>query len=200
MNPYSPDAPFIQSKIAVAYEGSGDFASAAAAREQIVESYGPQSEWATMSGDSSNLAEVDSLRASALEHSIQYHAQQVAEADQGSQQALQSYSSLIDKIELYLADYPDSREAYEFKFLLGDSYYNTGDLAKAGDVYLSVVYDSTSTQQREKTACISVRKCMKSVCTMPTHIPLASMLHSSCTTMQAVITMPVIIPLPGNPT
>ncbi|RKZ03069.1 hypothetical protein DRQ21_06845 [Candidatus Fermentibacteria bacterium] len=151
-DPYSPDAPFIQSKIAVAYEGSGDFASAAAAREQIVESYGPQSEWATMSGDSSNLAEVDSLRASALEHSIQYHAQQVAEADQGSQQALQSYSSLIEKIELYLTDYPDSREAYEFKFLLGDSYYNTGDLAKAGDVYLSVVYDSTSTQQRENAA------------------------------------------------
>jgi len=151
-DPYSPEAPFIQSRIAVAYEGSGDLAGAATAREQIVESYGPESEWATMSEDSSIVAEVDSLRASALQHSIQYHAQQVAESDPGSQQALQSYSSLINKIELYLVDYPDSREAYEFKFLLGDSYYNTGNLAMAGDVYLSVVYDSTSTQQRENAA------------------------------------------------
>ncbi len=146
-DPYSPEAPFIQSRIAVAYEGDGNYASAAIAREQIVEMYGVQSDWASMSGDSSVMAEVDSLRASALENSIQYHAQQVAEGD--SQQAAQGYSNLIEKIELYLEDYRDSRQAYDFKFLLGDSYYNTGNLSRAGTVYLEVVYDSTSAQQRE---------------------------------------------------
>lgn len=149
-DPYSSSAPFIQSRIAVAYEGAGDLANAAMAREQIVERYGVQSEWASMLGDSSIFAEVDSLRASALEHSIQYHAQQVAEGESG--QATQSYSSLIEKIELYLVDYGDSRQAYDFRFLLGDSYYNTGNLARAGAVYLEVVYDSTSTQQRENAA------------------------------------------------
>ena len=151
-DPYSPEAPFINSRIAVAYEGAGDYANAAAAREQIVANYGPQSEWASMSGDSSIFAEVDSLRASALENSIQYHAQLVAEAEGGSQQAMQSYTNLIEKIELYLADYGDSRQAYDFRYLLGDSYYNTGNLARAGDVYLEVVYDSISTQQRENAA------------------------------------------------
>ncbi len=151
-DPYNSAAPFIQSRIAVAYEGAGDYASAASAREQIVERYGIQSEWASMSGDSSILGEVDSLRASALEHSIQYHAQQVAEAEGDSQQAIQNYSSLIEKIELYLTDYGNTRQAYDFKFLLGDSYYNTGNLARAGAVYLEVVYDSTSAQQRENAA------------------------------------------------
>ncbi len=151
-DPYSPEAPFIQSRIAVAYEGSGDFASAAMAREMIVEKYGTQSEWASMSGDSSIFAEVDSLRASALENSIQYHAQQVSESEGDSQIAAQSYLSLIEKIELYLTEYGDSRQAYDFRFLLGDSYYNTGNLTRAGDIYLEVVYDSTSAQSREGAA------------------------------------------------
>ena len=151
-DPYSPEAPFINSRIAVAYEGAGDYANAALAREQIVSNYGLQSEWATMSGDSSVFAEVDSLRASALENSIQYHAQQIAEAEGDSQLMAGTYSSLIEKIELYLLDYGDSRQAYDFKFLLGDSYYNTGNLSRAGEVYMDVVYDSTSAQQRENAA------------------------------------------------
>ncbi|MCK5787165.1 MAG: tetratricopeptide repeat protein [Candidatus Sabulitectum sp.] len=149
-DPYSADAPFIQSRIAVAYEGAGDLLNAARAREEIVEMYGPESEWVTLSGDSSVFAEVDSLRGSAMEYSIQYHAQQVAEGD--PQLAVQNYTNLIEMIELYLLEYPDSRQTYDFRYLLGDSYYNTGNLSKAGDVYLQVVYDSTSTQQRENAA------------------------------------------------
>lgn len=148
-DPYNAQAPFIQSKIAVAYEGAGDFSSAARARESIVDNYGSESEWATMSGDSSVFAMVDSLRASALENSIGYYAQQVSEAAGDAQITTPLYSGLIEKIELYLQEYSDSRQAYDFRFLLGDSYYNTGSFAQAGDVYLQVVYDSTSAQQRE---------------------------------------------------
>ncbi len=148
-DPYSAEAPFIQSKIAIAYEGAGDYASATQARENIVEKYGLESEWASMSGDSTIFAGVDSLRASALESSIQYYAQQIDQAEGDPQILNQSYSTLIDKIELYLLDYSTTEKAYDFRYLLGDSYYNTGNLAKAGEVYLGVVYDSTSALQRE---------------------------------------------------
>lgn len=148
-DPFNQIAPFIQSRIAVAYEGVGDYASATLAREQLVERYGAQSEWATMSGDSSLFAEVDSIRASALETSIGYYGGLIEAAGDDTQLAAQSYSVLIEKIELYLDEYSDSRQAYDLRFLLGDSYYNTGNLMKAGDVYLQVVYDSTSAQSRE---------------------------------------------------
>ena len=148
-DPYNPQAPFIQSRIASAYEGAGDFSSAARARESIVDNYGMESEWAAMSEDSTIFGMVDSLRASSLEHSIGYHAQQISEAAGDPQITTPLYSGLIEKVELYLGEYGDSRQAYDFRFLLGDSYYNTGQFASAGDVYLQVVYDSTSAQQRE---------------------------------------------------
>ncbi len=151
-DPYSSQAPFIQSKIAIAYEGAGDFASAAQARETIVDRYGSSSEWAVQSGDSTIFQQVDSLRATALQQSIGYYANQILEAQGDPSVTGPLYSNLIGKIELYLTEYSDARQAYEFKFLLGDAYYNTGDFARAGDVYLDVVYDSTSAQQRENAA------------------------------------------------
>ncbi len=151
-DPYSSEAPFIQSRIAIAYEGAGDLASAATARETIVDRYGPESEWAMQSGDSTVFQQVDSLRASALQYSIGYHGNQILEAAGDPSVTGPLYAALIDKIELFLQEYGDSRQAYEFRFLLGDAYYNTGNYAKAGDVYLAVVYDSTSAQQRENAA------------------------------------------------
>jgi tetratricopeptide (TPR) repeat protein len=151
-DPYSSQAPFIQSRIAVAYEGAGDYANATLARETIVDKYGAQSEWAIASGDSTVFAEVDSLRAAALEYSIGYYAQQIAAAGADPQVTSRSYTTLIGKIELYLGEYSDSRLAYDFRFLLGDSYYNTGNFSRAGDVYMEVLYDSTSALQREHAA------------------------------------------------
>lgn len=151
-DPYSSQAPFIQSRIAVAYEGAGDFANAVQARENIVDRYGPESEWAMQSGDSTVFQQVDSLRASSLQHSIGYYANQILEAQGDPSVTGPMYETLVGKIELYLSDYSDARQAYEFRFLLGDAYYNTGEYSRAGDVYLEVVYDSTSGQQRENAA------------------------------------------------
>lgn len=151
-DPYSGQAPFVQSRIAIAYEGAGDFASSAQARETIVDRYGPSSEWAIQSGDSSVFHQVDSLRASALQYSIGYYANQILEAAGDPSVTGPMYTTIIDKIELYLTDFSDARQAYEFRFLLGDAYYNTGNFSRAGDVYLEVVYDSTSAQQRENAA------------------------------------------------
>jgi len=151
-DPYSSRAPFVQSRIAVAYEGAGDYANATLAREAIVDRYGPQSEWAVASGDSSIFEEVDSLRAAALEYSIGYYAQQISASAGDAQIAARNYAVLTDKIELYLTEYSDSRQAYDFRFLLGDSYYNTRNFSRAGDVYMQVVYDSTSALRRENAA------------------------------------------------
>ncbi|PIE51182.1 hypothetical protein CSA37_13010 [Candidatus Fermentibacteria bacterium] len=148
-DPYNSQAPFIQSRIAAAWEGAGDFSAAAEAREIIVESYGRESEWASMSGDTVMFSMVDSIRSVALEQSITYCAQQITEASGNTAVTTPLYSGLIDKIELYLQEYSDSRQTYDFRFLLGDSYYNTDQFARAGDVYMQVVYDSTSAQQRE---------------------------------------------------
>ncbi len=216
-DPYSREAPFIQSRIAIAYEGEGDYASAARAREAIVENYGPQSEWAQNAADSTLFNEVDSLRASALENSIAYYNQQVTEAAGDREVASSAYSVLIDKIEVYLEEFGDSRNAYEFRFLLGDSYYNTGSYARAGDIYLQVSTTahppSRGKTPRETlsapfmkptlnpvpTASIFAKRCTRSPCTTPTTTPRGSSRRSSSLPMREITTTQTITPLPGSP-
>jgi len=57
--------------------------------------------------------------------------------------------SLIQRIEDYLAQYPNSPKSYEYQFHLGDAYYHIEEFEKAGDVYYTVALDSSSFQRQE---------------------------------------------------
>lgn len=148
-DPYSAQAPFIQARIAAAHEGAGDMLLAVQARETLVETYGSSSEWAMQMGDSSQFVQVDSIRAAALEQAINFHLSTSAQIPEGQAGRDEHYRNLISRLQTYLAEYGDRRVAYDYKFYLGDALYAMGNFPDAGEAYLAVAYDSSSTQKQE---------------------------------------------------
>lgn len=148
-DPYSSEAPFIQARIAAAHEGAGDMQLAVQARETLVERYGSSSEWAMQMGDSSQFVQVDSIRAAALEQAINYHLSTSAQIPEGQAGRNEHYQNLVSRLQTYLSEYGDRRVAYDYKFYLGDAQYAIGSFTQAGDAYLAVAYDSSSTLKQE---------------------------------------------------
>jgi len=148
-NPYSTEAPIYQLKIAQAYEELGDFSLAAIARDELVSSYGADSDWYANIGDESVLALTDSLRGSSFEEAIQYYLEQTVSTKEDPVAFLQANNALIERIETYLLDYPTSSKTYEYQFHLGDAYYHTEQFINAGNVYFEVAMDSSSFQRQE---------------------------------------------------
>jgi tetratricopeptide (TPR) repeat protein len=152
--PDSPQAPFLEVRIASSYEGAGDLEMATQARERLVEQYGSGSEWATTYGTSETSAVVDSIRALSLEQTIAYYHNQALVNREDPVLSRQNYDALAGRIEVYLRDYPQSRQNYDFRFFLGDAYYALGRFTEAGDCYTAVATDSSSVARQED-ACIN---------------------------------------------
>jgi tetratricopeptide (TPR) repeat protein len=152
--PDSPQAPFLQVQIASAYEGAGNLEMATQARERLVEQYGAGSTWAATYGTSETAAVVDSIRALSLEQTIAYYHTQAVANREDPVLSRQNYEALAGRIEVHLRDYPQSRQNYDFKFYLGDSYYALGRYLEAGDAYTSVALDGSSVARQED-ACIN---------------------------------------------
>jgi len=152
--PGSPQAPFIQVKIASAYEGAGNLELATQAREQLVEQYGAGSSWASEYGTTQTATVVDSIRAVSLEQTIAYYHAQAVENRDDLTLSRQDYEALADRIGTYLHDYPQSKQNYDFRFFLGDAYYALGRFVDAGDAYMAVALDSSSAARQED-ACIN---------------------------------------------
>lgn len=152
--PDSPQAPFIQARIAASFEGSGDQQAATEARETLVAQYGAGSAWAQTYGTTETATVVDSIRSMSLEQTIgYYHAQAIANREDPVL-SRQNYEALASRVQTYLQDYPASRQNYDFKFFLGDAYYALGRYIDAGDAYLSVAMDSSSAVRKED-ACVN---------------------------------------------
>jgi len=152
-HPSHEQAPFFQAEIASAYEGLGDHEAATEAREELVERYGVESDWAEAVGPETARAAVDSLRGSSLEQAIGYYYTKAQDsADEAPQQSRSYYGQLIPRIESYLEEFGGTRQAYDFKFLLGDAYYALGQYVSAGDTYMEVGSDSISAQRRQDAA------------------------------------------------
>ena len=152
-HPDNEQAPFFQAEIASAYEGLGDQAAATEAREELVEKYGTGSEWAEAVGGEAATAAVDSLRGQSLQQAIGFYYTKAQEtADESPEQSRSYYNQLIPRVESYLSEFGNTREAYDFKFLLGDAYYALGRYVQAGDTYMDVGADSISAQRRQDAA------------------------------------------------
>ena len=152
-HPNSEEAPFFQARIASAYEGMGEHAAATEAREALVENYGIDSQWAQSVGSETARAAVDSLRGSSLQQAIAFYYTKAQEsADEAPEQSRSYYNALIPRITSYLEEFGGTREAYDFKFLLGDAYYALGRYVEAGDTYMEVGSDSVSAQRRQDAA------------------------------------------------
>ena len=149
VDPYSPEAPVYQLRIAQAYEELGDFALAADARDRLIQQYGSDSDWYANVGDSSVIALADSLRGSSFEEAIQYYLERTVATREDPFAYRQVNEALIDRIENYLQQFPASGKRYEYRFYLGDAYYHTEEYIRAGDVYYGVAMDSSSFQRQE---------------------------------------------------
>lgn len=147
--PYSVEAPLYQAKIAQAYEEMGEFGLAAVARDQLVSDYGADSDWITQVGDQSAVALADSLRGSSFESAIQYYLEQTVLSADDPVAYMAANEALVERIETYLTQYGNSRQAYDYRFHLGDAYYHLRQYRQAGDVYLQVATDSSSFQRQE---------------------------------------------------
>jgi len=149
-DPTSPNAPYYQADIALAYEQNEQFANAADARDVLVAVYGENGEWfAVIDADSALAFSADSLRVNSLESAIQYYLELCVNTKEQPAAYQTSNEELIDRILLYLAEYPSSQKVYDFKVYLGDAYYHLTDYENAGDVYYSVAMDSSSFQNQE---------------------------------------------------
>ncbi len=148
-HPYTEEAPFLQARIATCYDGAGNFESAAIAREELVEKYGADGEWAAMVGEEFAFTAIDSLRARSLEQAITYYLGQASSEEADPAQKMVYYQNLVGRIDTYLQEYGDTREGYDFRFYQGDAYYALGQYTLAGDTYLQVALDSTSSQRLE---------------------------------------------------
>ena len=154
-HPLIESAPYLQEKIALCYDALGDNMMANQARELLIENYGLESEWATAVGEETAMAATDSLRGSTIRQAIGfYHAQAVAAKQENPELSINHWEALLRRIETYISEFPDSRENYEFRFLLGEAHYNLGHYIKAGDAYIQVAMDSTSSLSQED-ACIN---------------------------------------------
>ena len=149
VNPYFDEAPVYQLKIAQAYEELGEFSLAADARDQLVSNYGESSDWYRNVGNESAIAIADSLRGTSFEDAIQYYLEQTVITKDDPIAYEQVNYTLIERLENFLEQYPDSPKAYEYQFHLGDAYYHTDQYIKAGDVYFKVALDSSSFQRQE---------------------------------------------------
>ncbi|MBN1435199.1 tetratricopeptide repeat protein [Candidatus Fermentibacterales bacterium] len=148
--PNAGQAPYLQARIALCYEGAGDLEMANQAREELIENYSYDSEWASLVGQEVATAAIDSLRGQTLRQAVlYYHQQAVALKDEDPSRSRQYWRGLAERAGTYLQEYPDSREAHEFRFILGDAYYSLGDYVEAGDSYMAVATDSTSMQNQE---------------------------------------------------
>jgi tetratricopeptide (TPR) repeat protein len=147
--PYSPDAPIFQLKIAQAYEELGEFALAASARDKLVSDYGQGSDWYNNVGDTTVIALTDSLRGASFEDAIQYYLEQTVVTNEDPIAFEQVNIALIERIESYIQQYPESPLIYEYQFYLGDALYHTGQYVSAGDVYYDVAVDSSSFLRQE---------------------------------------------------
>jgi tetratricopeptide (TPR) repeat protein len=148
-DPYAVEAPLYQAKIAQAYEEMGDFGLAAVARDQLVNDYGSESSWFTQVGDQTAIEMADSLRGASFESAIQYYLEQTVLSAEDPAAYAAANLALVERVETYLAQYGRSREAYDYRFHLGDAYYHLGQYIEAGDVYLQVALDSSSFLRQE---------------------------------------------------
>ena len=150
VDPNSPDAPYYQADIAFAYEQSEQYANAATARDVLVEVYGENGTWfRVVQGDSALAYSTDSLRVNSLESAIQYYLEQCVLTKNEPDAYQTANEELIDRILLYLDEYPSKQNVYDFKVYLGDAYYHLADYLNAADVYYSVAMDSSSFQNQE---------------------------------------------------
>lgn len=148
-DPYSPQAPVYQLRIAQAYEELGDLSRATDARDRLVADYGRDGEWYMNVGDSSAVSLADSLRGSSFEEAIQYYLEQTVATREDPSSFRRVNEALIERIENYLQQFPASGRRYEYQFYLGDALYHTDQYMRAGDVYYGVAMDSTSFVRQE---------------------------------------------------
>jgi cellulose synthase operon protein C len=143
--PNAPQNPEVQAKIVAAYERMRDFEGAARAREELVKNYDEGSQWfAANQSNREAIATARELTEKSLYTAAIFHHQQAQafkKADRAAE-ATASYRRASENYRIYLARFPDSKNAYDFNFFLAECLYYSDDYTGAAEQYARV-RDST---------------------------------------------------------
>jgi TolA-binding protein len=136
--PLAPDVPEVMSKLAQTYEKEARFEDAMEVYDLIAKTLGPGSEWTQVNGRRKVISE---NAAKLVQRSIMaratFHHEKAQNTTGAESQA--HYVKAIESYELYLANYPDAKGAYETAFNLAESYMEVQRYPEAARQYQIVI-------------------------------------------------------------
>ncbi|NLH49866.1 MAG: tetratricopeptide repeat protein [Myxococcales bacterium] len=136
--PLGPEVPDIYSKIAQMYEKESRFEDAVEVYTMIGKALGPDSEWARVNGQrAADLERAAKLRQTSIMAAATFHHEKAQNTSGAEQQA--HYQKAIENYQLYLANYPDSDNAYESAFNLAECFMELQQYPQAADQYQKVI-------------------------------------------------------------
>jgi len=133
-HPDAPEVPEFFGHIIDAYTDARDVEAAVREREHMVKACRPGNRWWEAQTAATRVAVAPVLRETAYQLARHHHS--VAQ----ERKTVEAYARAAGSYREYLADYGDSREAPEARFLLGEILFESGDYAGAADAYLAAAY------------------------------------------------------------
>ncbi len=119
--PLALDVPEVLSKLAQTYEKEQRFDDAMEVYDRIAKTLGPGSEWSQVNGARKRESErAAKLVQTSIMARATFHHEKAQNTTGAESQA--HYLKAIESYELYIANYPDAKGAYETAFNLGESY------------------------------------------------------------------------------
>ncbi|HET9555271.1 MAG TPA: tetratricopeptide repeat protein, partial [Anaeromyxobacteraceae bacterium] len=141
LQPTSPDAPRIQSKIVLAWNRDRRFDKEADERQALVRSFAEGTPWwEANKGDPDLVAQVRELSEKGLLRAAGFHHAQAQQykADGKLEAAVAEYRVAATAYGDYLARFPHSKQAHELRYNYADCLYNALDFEKAARTYAQV--------------------------------------------------------------
>jgi tetratricopeptide (TPR) repeat protein len=132
--PYHEQAPEFQSKIAANYLQAGDPEKAEAARETLVQNYGPGSAWLNKFPEGPGRE-----HALVMAEETLFNLATEAQARGQKESSENYYRRAIERYNSFLSKFPKSANAGKAQYYQAECYYETKDFANAADAYQKVV-------------------------------------------------------------
>lgn len=167
--PYDPSNPKIQDKIVMAFERQRDFDNALKEREALAHNYLKGSDWYKHNRDNkeaidtaTDLAELALVSAAVNHHKAAQELRKQAAALKKPDPKLfdriaSEYRLAADAYEKYLAEYPRSKNTYEYSFSYAEALYYSGRFLDAAKQYEKVRDSNLDNKYAEESAFDAVK-------------------------------------------
>jgi tetratricopeptide (TPR) repeat protein len=145
--PYHQQAPEFQNKIASNYLAAGDPEKAEAARETLVQNYGPGSAWLNKFPEGP-----ERERALVMAEETLFNLATEAQARGQKESSERYYRLAIERYANFLGKFPKSANMGKVQYFQAECYYEIKDFANAADAYQKVVTNFPNSEFRAEAA------------------------------------------------